>query len=280
MGLRINTNVQSMAASRNLAKNTEAQKSSLVKLASGSRISKSADDAAGLAISEKMRAQIRSINQDKRNAQDGIAMIQTAEGGMNEMTNILVRFRELAIQSASDTVGDTERKFIDKEVQELKSEIDRIASSTEFNGRHLLSEGEDEDDIIEIQIGMNNNEELDRFVYNKEDSILTLESLGLDELTIASKEDAQDNLEVIDGSLQNLNENRATLGALQNRLQSTINNLEIYNENLSAARSRIYDVDMAEETAEMTKQNILSQAGLSVLGQANSKDTAVLRLLG
>ena len=154
MGLRINTNVQSLAAQSNLGLNSAAQKNSLEKLASGSASISAADDAAGLAISEKMRATIRSVRQDIRNANDGISMIQTAEGGMNEIGNILIRFRELSIQAASDTVGDTERGFIDKEVQQLKQEVDRIANSTEFNGHKLLN-GEGES--LDIQVGLNNN---------------------------------------------------------------------------------------------------------------------------
>src|SRR5579863_10089526 len=163
MGLRINTNVQSLAAQRNLGLNSAAQKTSLEKLASGSRITKAADDAAGLAISEKMKASIRSIRQDIRNANDGISMIQTAEGGMNEISNILVRFRELSIQAASDTIGDTERGFVDKEVQQLKQEVDRIAHSTEYNGHKLLN---GEGDVMEVQIGMHNNPQEDRFVFD------------------------------------------------------------------------------------------------------------------
>src|SRR5665213_524866 len=162
MGLRINTNIQSLAAQRSLGINSAAQKSSLEKLSSGTRIVRAADDAAGLAISEKMKSHIRSLGQDMRNANDGISMIQTAEGAMNETGNILTRFRELSIQAASDTIGDTERGFIDKEVQQLGSEIDRIAKSTEYNGRKLLS---GEGDALEIQVGLKNDKVLDRFVY-------------------------------------------------------------------------------------------------------------------
>jgi flagellin len=194
MGLRINTNVQSLAAQRNLGLNTNAQKTSLEKLASGSRITKAADDAAGLAISENMKASIRSIRQDIRNANDGISMIQTAEGGMNEVSNILVRFRELSIQAASDTIGDTERGFVDKEVQQLKSEIDRIAHSTQYNGHKLLN-GEGEQ--LEVQIGLHNNPAEDRFVYDGAKINTTVDHLGLGGINVASKESAQNNLDVI-----------------------------------------------------------------------------------
>lgn len=277
MGLRIATNTQSIAAQRNLGINTAAQKASLEKVASGSRIVRAADDAAGLAISEKMRASIRSVRQDVRNANDGISMIQTAEGGMNEIGNILVRFRELSIQAASDTITDTERGFIDKEVQQLHQEVDRIAKSTEFNG-HKLLDGEGQ--TLDIQVGLNNNAHLDRFMYDTSKTNATTDRLGLGGISVASKESAQENLGKVDEAIKLLSGNRAELGALQNRLQSTVNNLNIYDENLSAARSRIYDVDMASETAELTKQNILSQAGVSVLSQANQNNMSALKLLG
>jgi len=277
MGLRINTNVQSLAAQRNLGLNSGAQKTSLEKLASGSRITKAADDAAGLAISENMKATIRSVRQATRNANDGISMIQTAEGGMNEVSSILVRFRELSIQAASDTIGDTERGFVDKEVQQLKSEIDRIAHSTEYNGHKLL---DGETGVMEVQIGVHNKPGEDRFVYYGQKINTTLDRLGLGGINVASKEAAQNNLDVIDGAIKTLTENRAELGAMQNRVQSTVNNLNVYDENLSAANSRIRDVDMASETAELTKNNILTSAGVSVLSQANQNNLMALKLLG
>ncbi len=277
MGLRINTNVQSLAAQRNLGINSSAQKTSLEKLASGSRIVRAADDAAGLAISEKMRGSIRSLQQDMRNASDGISMIQTAEGAMNEVGNILIRFRELSIQAASDTIGDTERRFIDKEVQQLHQEVDRIALSTEYNGKKLLS---GEGNPLEIQIGMNNDPLQDRFVLDPSKTRVTTDGMGLGKISVATKEDAQNNLERIDASISVLSENRAELGALQNRLQSSINNIGIYTENLAAANSRIRDVDMASETAELTKNNILSSAGTSVLSQANQNNMMALKLIG
>ncbi|NDD92289.1 flagellin FliC [bacterium] len=277
MGLRVNTNVQSLAAQRNLNTTSLSQKGSLEKLASGTRIVRSADDAAGLAISEKMRAQVRSIRQDTRNANDGISMIQTAEGGMNEIGNILVRFRELSIQAASDTIGDTERGFIDKEVQQLRSEIDRISQSTEFNGLKLLA---GESSKLEIQIGQGNNAEQDRFSFDLADSNVSSDRLGVTSLSVKDKESAQSNLSVIDGAIETLSSSRANLGAMQNRLQSVVNNLAVYDENLSAARSRIYDIDMASETAEMAKNSILTQAGTSVLSQANQHPMLALKLMG
>jgi flagellin len=277
MGLRINTNIQSLAAQRNLGLNSASQKSSLEHLAAGTRINKAADDAAGLAIAEKMRGQIRSLRQASRNANDGIGLIQTAEGAMNEVSNILIRFRELSMQAASDTIGDTERGFIDKEVQQLKGEVDRIAQSTEYNGKKLLT-GEGE--TLEIQVGLGSNPDHDRFYYDTQKINVTSQSLGVGDISTATKEAARENLEKVDGAITMLTGNRSELGALQNRLQATINNLAVYDENLSASRSRIYDVDMASETAELTKNNILVSANTSVLSQANQNGMMALKLLG
>lgn len=277
MGLRISTNVQSMAAQRQLGLNSAAQKESLEHVSSGSRINKAADDAAGLAISEKMRAQIRSVRQDVRNANDGISMVQVAEGGMNEISNILIRFRELAIQSASDTIGDTERQYIEKEVGQLKQEVTRISDATEFNGKKLLN---GQGDALDIQVGTGNRAELDRISFDVSKLNVAASALGVDGLTVSTKEGAQGSLETIDGAINRLVENRSELGAMQNRLTSTVNNLNIYDENLSQAKSRIRDVDMASETSELTKFNILSQAGVSVLGQANQNNMMALKLIG
>jgi flagellin len=277
MGLRINTNVQALAAQRNLGVSNLRQQSSLEKMASGTRISKAADDSAGLAISEKMRADIRSLRQDSRNANDGISLVQVAEGGMNEVGNILTRFRELSIQAASDTIGDKERGFINKEVQQLRAEVDRISATTEFNGHKLLA-GQGEK--LEIQVGLNNSPENDRFVFDTQKMKTSLDGLGLTDINTETKEAAQSNLAKIDAAITSLSENRSEIGALQNRLGSSVQNLAIYEENLSAARSRIYDVDMASESSEMTKNSILSQAGTSVLSQANSNAQMALKLLG
>jgi flagellin len=247
------------------------------KLSSGTRIVRSGDDAAGLAISEKMNAQVRSIRQNVRNANDGISMIQTAEGGMNEISNILTRFRELSIQASSDTVGDSERGFIDKEVQQLKMEVDRIAKSTEFNGTKLLA---GEGKMLEFQVGQNNRPDEDRFYFDTAKADVTSKSLGVSSLSATSKQAAQGNLERVDDAIRMLSENRSDLGALQNRLQSSVSNLQVYEENLSAAKSRIRDVDMASETAELTKGNILSQAGVAVLSQANQNGLLALKLIG
>jgi flagellin len=276
MGLRINTNVQSMIAQRNLGISNNKQASSLEKISSGTRIARAADDSAGLAISSKMTADIRSLRQDNRNANDGISMVQVAEGGMNEISNILTRFRELSIQAASDTIGDKERGFINKEMVQLRGEIDRIANTTEFNGRKLLN---GQGDKLEIQVGLNNSPEHDRFVYDVAKLNVGAASLGVDGVHTETKEAAQGNLEKIDNAIRVLSEHRSDAGALQNRLSSSVSNLQIYEENLSAAKSRIYDVDVASESSELTKQNILSQAGTAVLSQANTNAMGALKLL-
>jgi len=249
----------------------------LERLSSGSRINHAGDDAAGLAISENLRAQVRGLRQAKRNAQDGISLIQVTEGGLNEVSNLLVRMRELAIQAASDTLGETERSFTDREFQSLKQEIDRIAQNTSFNGTPLLN---GRTGILEIQVGTHNNPFLDRVAYNGERADTTLEALKMSGESVATKPGAQMTLSKIDDALTQVNSIRADLGAIQNRLQSTINNISISDENLSAANSRIRDADMAEEASELTKANILMQAGVSVLGQANATSQAALKLLG
>ncbi len=275
MGLRINTNVAAINARRMLTNSTENTQKSLERLSSGSRINKSGDDAAGLAISENLRAQIRGLRQAKRNASDGISLVQVTEGGLNEVSNILIRLRELAVQAASDTIGDTERSFTDREFQSLKQEIQRISESTNFNGIPLLSGREQP---IDIQVGIYNTGN-DRLSYDTKFADARLQSLGLTEDTVSNKLGAQMTLGNVDSSLRRVNEVRSTLGAMQNRLASTINNLAIYDENLSAANSRIRDVDVAEESSELVKQNILQQAGVSVLSQANSSQQMALKLL-
>jgi len=276
MGLRINTNISSLSAMRTLASTKHALDGSLERLASGSRINRAGDDAAGLAISENLRAQIRGLRQAKRNAQDGVSLIQVTEGGLNEVSNMIIRLRELAIQAASDTIGDQERKFTDREFQALKSEINRIADSTNYNGNPLLN---GKGGIFEIQIGNHNNPMTDRIAYNAQNADVTLEALGLMGESVSTKVGAQTTLSTLDDALMKVNSVRADLGAVQNRLQSSINSISISDENLSAANSRIRDADLAQEVSDMTKNNILMQSGISVLGQANQSAQAALKLL-
>lgn len=276
MGLRINTNVPSLSSQRALSQTQLNLAANLRKMSSGERITRAGDDAAGLAISENLKAQIRSLRQSKRNAGDSISLIQTAEGGLSEVSNILIRLRELAIQTASDTIGEKERSFSNIEFQNLKEEIDRIAQSNEFNGQKLLN---GTGGILEFQVGAYNNPVLDRLQYDTTTADATLTALGLGEADVSSKLGAQVSISKLDDALVRVNGIRANLGAKQNRLTSTINNLDINDENLSAANSRIRDVDVASEMADLTKNQILIQSGTAVLSQANQLPNVALKLI-
>jgi len=247
-------------------------------LSSGYRINRSGDDAAGLAISEKLRAKTRGLVQAQRNASDGVSLIQVAEGGLNEIQNILVRLRELGVQSASDTIGARERGYLNEEYRSLKEEIDRIANSTEFNGTYLL-DGTGGSLDFQVNTGGDNLLGVDRISFDAFKLDVNVDKLGLEELSVGTKFDAQRSLSQIDTAIEKVSSVRGQLGALENRLESTIKNTSISIENLSAARSRIKDVDIAEETSEMTKRNILMQAGTSMLAQANSVPKMALSLL-
>jgi flagellin len=277
MGFRINTNVPSLTAQNSLGKVNRESQESFAKLSSGNRITKAADDAAGLAISEKMKAEIRSSQQANRNANDGISLVQVAEGGLNETSSILTRMRELAVQSASDTVGEAERGMTNLEYQQLKSEMDRISQVTEFNGKKLLNGTGDK---IEFQIGTNSDEFKDRIGFEPSTINAGIESMGVSSLEVASKEGAQESLASLDSAIEKVSGQRAVLGALQNRLTSTSNNLQTYTENMSAANSRIRDVDYAEETAKQARNQIITAAGTSVLAQANMSSQSALKLIG
>jgi flagellin len=276
MGFRINTNVPSLSAQRSLGQSSKAQESSFAKLSSGQRITKSADDAAGMAISEKLKAEIRSLKQADRNANDGISMVQVAEGGLNETQNILTRLRELAIQSASDTVSDVERGFTNMEYQNLVQEMDRISKVTEFNGIKLLN---GEGGKLDFQIGSKGDEN-SVISYEASQVNATIGDLGVEGLEVGTKESAQSSLANVDSAIEKISGQRAFLGALQNRLVSTSNNLQVTQENLSSANSRIRDVDYAEETAKQATNNILQAAGTSVLAQANMNGQQALKLIG
>ncbi|MBL7554937.1 MAG: flagellin FliC [Bdellovibrionaceae bacterium] len=277
MGLRINTNVAALNAQKNLYMTGINQNRSMARLASGQRINQAADDAAGLAISENLKAQIRGLRQANRNANDGISLVQIAEGSLNEVSNMIIRLRELGVQAASDTIGDTERKFLDVEYQQLKSEIQRVTESTQYNGYDLLN---GTGGVIDIQVGVNNDPFKDRISFNAGAANSTLEALGIVSESLETKESAQVSLSSLDNALISVNAIRANFGAMQNRLQSTSNNLLVYDENMSAANSRIRDADVAAESAEMVRNNILMQAGTSVLGQANQMNQLALKLLG
>lgn len=276
MAIRIATNIPSLNAQRNLSTTNGQLGNSMAKLSSGFRINKAADDAAGLAISENLKSSIRGMRQAGRNANDGISLVQTAEGSLNEVSNMLIRLRELAIQGSSDTIGDTERKFIDVEYQQLKSEIQRIAESTRFNGYDLLN---GTGGVIDIQVGTGNDPFKDRISFNSSAANASIQALGIATEAVATKEQAHVSLTAVDNAIVSVNAIRANFGAMQNRLTSTINNIQVSDENLSAANSRVRDVDVAEETAELTRNNILTQAGVSVLGQANQMQSIALKLI-
>ena len=276
MGLRINTNVASINAQRNLRGTRLALDKTLEQLSSGQRINRAGDDAAGLAISENLKAQVRGLKQAMRNAEDGISLVQIAEGGLSEISNILIRLRELAVQAASDTIGSTERKFLNVEFEQLTSEIDRIASSTEFNRVPLLN---GTGAVFDIQIGTRNDPIADRLTFDASSADVNVAALGINLASVADKISSQNSLAAIDQAIISVSGIRADFGALQNRLQSTINNIAISIENLSAANSRVRDTDVAEATAQLTKNNILVRAGTSVLAQANKSTATALTLI-
>lgn len=307
MGMRIQTNIQSLNAQRQLTNATQANDAAIEKLSSGYRINKASDDAAGLAISEKLKADIRGLNMAKRNANDGISLVQTAEGGLNEVGNILTRLRELAVQGASDTIGDNERGFLNKEFFQLKDEVDRITKSTEYNGTMLLvgDQSNLSDNLknrsnqypLEIQVGKNHYADVDgadqRNAVNvikinleeinantEGEAGLNIGSVDSGEGTrVDSKATSQTSIDTLDKAINKVAGYRAYLGSIQSRLSSTVNNLAVQSENFSAANSRIRDTDFAEETAKMTQSNILKQAGTSVLSQANQNPQGALSLL-
>lgn len=276
MGLRINTNTASLNSQRVLWGTKLALDKSMERLSSGYRINRAGDDAAGLAISENLRAQIRGLKQATRNAQDGISLVQVAEGGLNEVSSIMIRLRELAVQAASDTIGPVERQFLNVEYDQLVSEIDRIADGTEFNGTQLLS---GVGSILDFQVGTRNNPEIDRISFDSSKADANSAALGINLTSVADKASAQNALSAVDTAITAVSAMRADFGAIQNRLQTTVSNLQIAVENMSAANSRIRDVDVAEETSEMTRNNILLQAGTSVLAQANQSANTALTLL-
>jgi flagellin len=277
MGLRINTNLPSINAQRSLAGSQREIQKSFAQLSSGSRITKAADDAAGLAMSEGMISQVKSFKQAQRNAEDGMSLVQVAEGGLGEISNILTRLRELGVQAASDTIGDRERGFVNLETQQLKSELDRIAQSTRFGKTNLLN---GEGGVFDFQVDINNDDFKDRISFDSSKLDARSATLGVDGLDYSTKHGAQEALAQLDEAQVNVNGYRANLGAIQNRMISTQSNLGSAIENLSAANSRIRDADIAQSTADLTKNSILLQASTSVLQQANAAPSAALKLIG
>ncbi len=306
MGLRIRTNVQSLTAQRHMGLSGQAVAKQSEKLSSGYRINRGADDAAGFAIAEVLKADIRSLGQARRNANDGISMVQVAEGGLDEVNNILIRLRELSVQSASDTIGTRERRYLNEEYSALKDEIDRIAISTEFNGtRLLIGQKEVPEEILrdhnfsplEIQVGKDYLPMADALDKANPINVIRLNFQNFNASTdgegslnlgssqnaegtgVDTKVRAQNSIMNIEKAMQSVASFRGTLGSLQNRLESTDRNISIQVENLGAARSRIKDADFAAESAELTQQQILQQAGAAVLAQANQFPNIALKLL-
>lgn len=276
MGLRISTNIASMAAQRALSNTADGVKKSYERLATGNRITTAGDDAAGLSISEHLRAKIRSLTQAERNANDGLSFVQVAEGGLTEVSNILIRLRELSIQAASDTIGDKERAFINEEVQSLVKEVDRIANVTTFGGTPLLN-GEAEKEL-QFQVGIQNHE-ADRINFDANQYNITASELDLEGLDYSETDGARDSMEYIEKAMDKVFSTRASLGATQNKIHSTVNNIMIARENSAIARSRIADTDVAAETSDLVQKNILQQAGVAVLSQANMAPMQALKLL-
>ena len=284
MAITVNTNVTSLNAQRNLGRTQKSLQGNLGRLSTGLRINTASDDAAGLAISEKLQSQIRSMSQAERNANDGVSLLQTAEGAMNEVSGVLTRMRELAVQSANGTLGATERGFLNDEVTALSSELDRIAEVTEFNGAKLLAGGTTGTSFsFQVGTGATTNDRISSTVKGTKATDLGIVTGGavssLAGIDISTATGAQNALSVIDQAITDVSSRRADIGSVQNRLNVTVANLGSARENLSAANSRIRDVDVASESAAMTRNNILMQAGVSVLAQANQAPQVALALL-
>lgn len=276
MGLRIATNVQAINAQKNLYGLSNDISTTMARLSSGYRINRSSDDAAGLAISESLKAQIRGFKQANRNANDGISLVQIAEGGLSEVSNMLVRLRELSIQASSDTIGDRERALVDVEYQQLKEEIERVAQTTNFNGTPLLN---GMGGVLDFQVGVQNDPMNDRISFDAGQGKATLDSLMIQDISVLTKDQAQQSLAFLDEAMNFVGSARANLGALQNRLQTTSQSLATAEENFSAANSRIRDTDIAAESTALAKNNILMNAATSVLSQANTQQQLALKLL-
>lgn len=276
MGLRVSTNIASIAAQRSMSGTTREVNKSFAQLSSGSRITKAADDAAGLSISETLKSTIRGYTQAQRNANDGISMVQVSEGGLAEISNILTRMRELGVQAASDTVGDTERGFIDKEVQQLKGEMQRIAKTTKWGSSTLLDGTGSQ---YSFQIDLNNTETEDRISFDASQQDATIDTLGVDGFDFSDKNGAREALTQLESAQRQVNGYRANLGAIQNRLIATSENLGTAIENFSAANSRVRDTDVAQSSAELARNNILLNASVGVMAQANAQPGMALKLI-
>lgn len=276
MGFRINTNLSSLGAQRPLRTVAREAEESNAKLSSGNRIMKAADDAAGLAISEKLKAEIRSSNQANRNANDGVSLIQTAEGGLNESSSILTRMRELSIQAASDTITDSDRAKSSMEYEHLKDELERISKVTQFNGKKLL-DGSGPRMDFQVGVGSHSSDDIISFSADRLNS--GVNALGVSSVSILSKAQAQNSLSTIDRAINKISHQRSELGSIQNRLVTSSNNLSIYSENMSSANSRIRDTDFAVEAANSARHKIIENTSTAVMVQANISGKDALKLL-
>ncbi|RPJ69320.1 MAG: flagellin FliC [Alphaproteobacteria bacterium] len=276
MGLRIATNIASQSVQKNLKEVSNAGNAQLEKLSSGKRITKASDDAAGLAIATNLEAQTKGLRQATRNANDGISLVQTAEGGLNETSNILVRLRELTIQAASDTVGESERGFLDKEYQQLSKEVDRISESTTFNGSQLLN-GKGKGSM-DFQVGAFAGEQ-NKITFDSSETDASTSSIGIASTGIANKDDALSAIATVDSAISKVSGQRANLGSIQSRLGSTVKNLETQTINQDSARSVIQDVDVAEASAALASNQVVKNAAVSTLAQANQIPNSALRLI-
>ena len=277
MGIRIHTNTSATTALRNLSQANAVEQASVEKLSTGARVNKAGDDAAALSISTKMNAQMRSQSQGIRNASDGISLLQTAEGGFNEISNVLVRLRELAVQSSTGTVGNNERSYIEREAEMLKEQVDQVARSTQYNGLKLLAS---QNDDFQIHLGGAGGGDSDIYIIERVKFYSTAASLGLEEVSFLDQSSAQESLEILDSAINRISSRRSSIGALQNQIVSGRNNTENNRMNKAAANSNLVDADMAHATAENARSKILEMAGLAVLGQANQNASVALKLIG
>ncbi|WP_408095763.1 flagellin [Peredibacter sp. HCB2-198] len=276
MSFRVNTNVSALASQRAMSKVNKETEESSVKLSSGQRITKAADDAAGLAISEKLKAEIRSSRQANRNANDGLSLVQVAEGGLEESSSLLTRMRELAIQAASDTLTDSDRMKSSMEYESIKDELERLSQTTEFNGKKLLNGSGPR---LDFQVGVGDNTADDHISYDSKSINAGIQYLGVAHASIRTKSGAQQSLAAVDNAINKISGHRSLLGSIQNRLITSSNNLGIYTENMSKANSQIRDADFALETSQQARNSIVASAGTAVMAQANMSGQNALKLV-
>ena len=277
MSLKINTNMAAIKARRTLEKNSKDESKSFERIASGNRITSASDDPAGLAISSKLDMKIRSLKQAQRNANDSVSAMQIAEGSLNELSSSLARLRELAIQSASESIGDGERELIQIESSRILQEFDRIINTTEFNGVNLLK-GDNKDDQIQFQVG-NYNDEYNQITFEVNENNIKSDALELDEINLSSRDDSLESLDILDSAIIDINETRARFGSIQSQLNIASNAIGNNIDGMIFAKSQIQDTDIAEEVSKLVKNNVLHNAGLNVLVQANNMSASILKLI-